>query len=411
MRYLVLLLIASVVTALSLFLWDYIWKTGRRISFLAAAMAVSVVAVCELIYYGLAFPQWQGHLLFPLLYDSTLASLSWLTMFFLCLPVLLLWAAGCALWRLVHGRVKPEPAEALPDSSNMTRRTFLKGAAAALPLAALATSGYGNIDGDTRLDTVRHDLYFPNLPDYLEGYRIGQISDAHMGMFFGPEDLQKALDQLAVQQVNRLEITGDLIDELAYLPECQKILTQNAGRFPDGIDFCYGNHEYYRGLEEITQMLLQTPVRILRNSHICASTGRGQGLSGVSGTDAAPFYIVGADYSFANGDEAFAAERNSFVDEALQGVPQEAFVIMLAHHSAFLDEGFSRHIPLTLSGHTHGGQIILLEPLVEAVGFKYLRGLFQQDGCWGYVSRGTGHWLPFRLGCSREVSVFTLHNQ
>lgn len=56
-----------------------------------------------------------------------------------------------------------------------------------------------------------------------------------------------------------------------------------------------------------------------------------------------------------------------------------------------------------------GGQFALLAPLVQAVGFKYLRGMFKNGSAWGYVNRGTGHWLPFRFLCSREVSVFTLH--
>lgn len=55
------------------------------------------------------------------------------------------------------------------------------------------------------------------------------------------------------------------------------------------------------------------------------------------------FYIVATDYSFAKGDEAFAKEREQYVRETLAKVPEDAFVVMLAHHSAFIDEA----LPIT----------------------------------------------------------------
>lgn len=293
----------------------------------------------------------------------------------------------------------------------MTRRTFVKGLAALIPAAAFATSGAGNVLGESDLDTTHHVLTYKNLPDYLDGYKIGQLSDLHMGLFFSPERLQESIDAVAAQGVNRLEITGDLIDEIVLLPKAREVINANAGRFPDGIDFCYGNHEYYRNFSAITAMLEDTPVRILRNASFEASPGYGQGLKGRRGRDSRPFYIAGTDYSFAQGEEAFAKQRQDYVRQTLDGVPDDAFVVLLAHHSAFIDEAFERQIPLTLCGHTHGAQFAPIGPLVTAVGFKYLRGLFRKGESRGYVNRGTGHWLPFRVLCSREASVFELRKQ
>ena len=70
-------------------------------------------------------------------------------------------------------------------------------------------------------------MKYKNLPDYLDGYKIGQLSDLHMGLFFSPRRLQEALDAVAAQGVNRLEITGDFIDELALLPKARAILEAN----------------------------------------------------------------------------------------------------------------------------------------------------------------------------------------
>ena len=97
----------------------------------------------------------------------------------------------------------------------------------------------------------------------FDGHGLGQFGFFDL-LFKFP--LQEALDAVAAQGVNRLEITGDFIDELALLPKARAILEANVHRFPDGIDFCYGNHEYYRDFNAITAMLEATPVRVLRNS-------------------------------------------------------------------------------------------------------------------------------------------------
>ena len=410
------MIIMSGICVVSALLWNYIYKRNRWPVVAAATVAVTAVAAAGLAYYGSAFPDVQGTTQGVFLLYGSLLSISWFFMFFLAFPVLIAVAAAVFIWRRVRRR-KQKVREKLPPERagnaghGISRRTFLRGVAAAIPAAAAGTSVLGNFVGDSYLDVVRRDLYYPDLPDYLDGYRIGQISDVHLGLFVSPDQLREALEVLAQQGVNRVEITGDLIDELTLLPQCGDVLRRMVSRFPDGIDYCYGNHEYYRGIEEITAMLEATGIRILRNACLEASPGRGQGLAGRSGRDDAPFYVAGVDYSFARGDEAFMAQRQEYVKQALEGVPQSAFVVMLAHHSAFIDEGFARQIPLTMCGHTHGAQFALVGPVVESVGFKYLRGMYRQGDSYGYVNRGTGHWLPFRVFCSREATVFTLHKR
>lgn len=406
------MIVMSCIAVLSLVLWNYIRQTSHKLASIAGGLAVTLIAIGELAYYGIFFPQWITSPLRGVLWYGALASLSWLFMFWIAFPVLLLTAVGVFIWRKKYQRYRPkdELMEAdLQPAAQVSRRTFLKGAMVMIPAAASATSILGNVGGESWLDVSYHHLSYRTLPDYLEGYKIGQISDVHMGLFFSPQQLQEAIDALVAQHVQRLEITGDLIDELSLLPMCQRVLADNASRFPDGIDFCYGNHEYYRNLPAIRDMLKQTPVRILCNSHIEVSPGRGTDLTYCKGNDDRPFYIAGVDYSFAKGDAAFAKEREEFVQEALEKIPEEAFVVMLAHHSAFIDEAFAHHIPLTLCGHTHGAQFAPIGPIVKAIGFKYLRGLFRHGEAVGYVNRGTGHWLPLRVFCSREVSIFELH--
>lgn len=411
------MIIMSCICVCSAVLWNYIYRRSRWLALVVFVAAATVIAGAGLSYYGRVFPAVQGTVEGMLLMYGSLGAISWFFLFFLAFPVLVVASAAVFIERrLRRWKQKRRGVTTMPpvppekgQGRGITRRSFLRGVAAVIPVAAAGTSVLGNFIGESYLAVTRHDLHYPDLPDYLDGYKIGQISDVHLGLFVSPERLREALEALAAEGVNRVEITGDLIDELSLLPQCGDVLREMAAKFPDGMDYCYGNHEYYRGLEAITAMLETTPVRILRNSAIEASPGRGRGLAGQFGRDDAPFYIAGTDYSFARGDEAFAAQRREYVETALDGVPESAFVVMLAHHSDFIDEGFERRIPLTMCGHTHGAQFALIGPVVESVGFKYLRGMYRQGRSYGYVNRGTGHWLPFRVFCSREATVFTLH--
>jgi len=384
----------SCIAVCSVLLWQYIRRQNNKAGTLFGVTAVSMVAIGELWLYGADYITISTSSWFSPLFYGAMASLSWLFMFLLAFPVLLAGAVGCFIYRLFHTDGHPCKASNCV-SKGMSRRTFLKGMAAAIPVLALGTSTIGIFDGEQHLATTVHKLRYPNLPNSLAGYRIGQISDSHMGLFFSPQRLQEAIEVLVKEKVDRVVLTGDLIDELTLLPQCQTILRDACRKFPDGIDFCYGNHEYYRGIERITDMLKKTGVRILRNSNYKAAEN---------------FYIAGTDYSFAQGEENFARQREEYVQKSLQGIPENSFVVMLAHHSAFIDEGFRHHVNLTLCGHTHGAQFAPIGPLVQMIAFKYLRGLFQSgDACYGYVNRGTGHWLPLRIACSREVSIFELN--
>lgn len=385
----------SCLAGVSTLLWQYIRQNSHWGKKALGAIVITALAIGVLVLYGLQFSHLTDRWLLVSEFYLSLGALSWLFSFFFAFPVLVVAALVVFVYKhVVKPPVPTQPGNASQGKHDLSRRTFLKGAIAAIPALSLGTSLWGNFVGEGSLSVTSHKLSFDRLPSYLKGYRLAQISDTHMGLFFSPERLKEAIDAAIQAKADRLVITGDLIDELSLLPQYEAILNESAGHFPDGIDFVYGNHEYYRGIMNIREMLERTPVRILRNSNYEAARGE------------RPFYIAGVDYSFARNDEQFRSAREDFVEKALQGIPADAFVVLLAHHSAFIDEGFAHGINLTLCGHTHGGQVFLLEPLIHLFGFKYLRGLFTDGQHYGYVNRGTGHWLPLRLACSRELSIF-----
>lgn len=410
MFFLLFMIVLSLFSVGTIILWNYIRRGNRYMAKIAMGLAVTVVACGELSLYGTAYQNMEPSFWLDIIHGGALASVSWLMAFLLAFPVILVVAIMVAIARLFRAPQKDRADQSqIPvQATGLSRRKFLTYASTAIPAAALLTSTVGNVVGESYLDVTHNDLFYPDLPDYLDSYRIGQISDTHIGLFFSPKDLEEAILRLAEENVQRLEITGDLIDELSRLSACRDVLNRTAPLFPDGIDFCYGNHEYYRGFQAITDMLAQTPVRVLRNESFCVSPGRGENMAHQSGNSLRPFYIAAVDFSFAPKGPEDDARRENYTAQALSQVPDDAFTVMLAHNSSFIDEAFSHHIPLLMSGHTHGAQFALIGPVVEAVGFKYLRGMYQKDGCYEYVNRGTGHWIPFRVLCSREATVYTL---
>ena len=193
-----------------------------------------------------------------------------------------------------------------------------------------------------------------------------------------------------------LVITGDLIDELALLSPTMERLAAFQSQLPQGIFFCWGNHEYFRDINSIRKALDKSPIVVLENSNKAVGNG---------------LYLAGVDYPWSKDKGGQEVVRRQFFAQAIRGIPADAFTVLLTHHSSFLDDAFAAGIPLSLAGHTHGGQVNIFGKSLLPVQYKYMRGMFRQGDSYGYVSVGTGHWLPLRIGCPAEVSVFTLQRE
>ena len=274
-----------------------------------------------------------------------------------------------------------------------SRRNFFKRTAVVVPAVVGVTGSVAAFQGNGELQLRKIQLALKDRPEVLKGYKIGQLSDVHIGPFIGMDKLKEMVDAIASEHPNRLVITGDLIDDLGYLDEVADYLDSRVQDFPDGIDYILGNHEYRVDVERVWKRLHQTKMHMYRNSHQ-------QILGGPR-----PVYLVGMDYHF---KDDVQEENVRLLDKAMKGMPDNAYPILLAHHPNYIPEAFRRHIPLTLSGHTHGGQINLWGVNLVPVYKPYWKGLYEEQGLFAYVSRGSGHWFPVRLNCAREVTVFTV---
>ena len=269
------------------------------------------------------------------------------------------------------------------------------------PLYSFVTATYAN--QIERNDTVENffDIPIKNLPAELNNFKIAQISDIHLGAFYSLDKLKELLNQIVKAQPDLLTITGDIFDSVEVNEEAIKIVDSYCDKFKYGIFYCHGNHEHHRGIKLIEEKLSQTKIHWLVNQ---------------SQNVIKNLYIVGVDYPMSapvmrSKDEVeqnnFNLRKKKFLTQAMQNVEKNSICILLAHHPEFIDDAVDFKIPLTLTGHTHGSQIGFFGlPLFPV--FKYTRGMFQHDNCYGYVHVGNGSWFPFRLGCPPEIAYFTL---
>ena len=258
------------------------------------------------------------------------------------------------------------------------------------PLTALILSIYGS--AFERKSVAVREFDIPVAGEFAP-YKIAQLSDIHLGLFFNLDDLHKLLQQTAELKPDALAITGDLFDDSEQNEAAAQILSEYAAKFPDGIFFCWGNHEYYRNIPATRRYLEKTPVKLLENEH---TTVRGR------------LVFAGVDYPMNR--EKFTELKDAYAAKTLADLPQDAVTVLLAHHPEFIDNAAAADVTLTLTGHTHGSQFgILGYPLFPF--FKYTRGIVRIGDSVGYVHCGNGSWFSLRLGCPPEIAVFTLRGE
>ena len=297
------------------------------------------------------------------------------------------------LWRKFHKPTKFNPQR---------RRVLARGIV--YPFLSLALALYGNrVEKNSDVENFI-DVPIKNLPPELEGFKIAQISDIHLGAYFSLERLEGLLQRIADSKPDLLAITGDIFDDVNLNPDAIKLVDSFTNKFKFGIYYVHGNHEHFRGIREIEQMLTHTKIHWLvnRSRHVTSKLF----IAGVDYPQRAPVTSSDDDEQARN----FAAARRTFLDDATKYIPDGAIKILLAHHPEFIDDGAERNFALTLTGHTHGSQFgIFGVPLFPV--FKYTRGVVKIGDSLGYVHVGNGSWFPFRLGCPPEIAYFTLKAQ
>jgi predicted MPP superfamily phosphohydrolase len=322
----------------------------------------------------------------PLLY-SLLLIWGLLALPLLALPLMTGWSL-IAIFQHLFSKKKAPAAETAPDIS---RRQFIGSTAVAVPL--LATFGATAISVGQRNHFRIRDITVPirDLPRDLDGLRIAQLSDTHVGKFTHGKlliDLAEATNRLKADLVL---LTGDLIDQsLDDLPEALDMVRRLDPR--SGLYLIEGNHDLFESPEKFATGVTQAGFNLLRDENA---------LLDIKGH---PLELLGIRWS------KHGVPFDPLVDHVFnqRGNP-EALPILLAHHPHAFDRAAALGIPLTLAGHTHGGQI-MLTPEIGAgpLMFKYWSGLYQQKAANLVVSNGAGNWFPLRTAAPAEIVHITL---
>jgi uncharacterized protein len=273
------------------------------------------------------------------------------------------------------------------------RRRFLGAVRWALLGAPAVATGYGTFVQRFRLSVREQNIPVPGLPHDLHGLRVAQLTDIHLSPFLSVRELERAVEMANETRPHLALVTGDLITTSDDpLDDCLLALARLQA--DAGVFGCMGNHEIYAETEEYTQVEgARLGMRFLRRQSELLRFG------------SADLNLAGVDYQHFNHPYLVGAETLT--------VPG-AFNVLLSHNPDVFPVAVAKGFPLTIAGHTHGGQVrveILRQDLNVARFFtRYVDGLYHsKDGSSIFVSRGIGTIaIPARLGAPPEIALLKL---
>lgn len=233
------------------------------------------------------------------------------------------------------------------------------------------------------------EIAIPKLPAGLEGTRIVQLTDLHIGPILKKDWLASVVARTNALEPDLILMTGDYVDGYASeIGDELEPLADLSAKY--GVFAVTGNHEYYWNMLEWCRALEHLNVTLLENEHRSLGiNGETIVLAGIPDLSATRFGFPGPDTA-----------------SALAGAP-EAVTILLSHQPRLSRE---YRADLILSGHTHGGLMFFLQPLIARFNSGFVNGMYPLEGKNVYVSPGTGLWNGFscRIGVPAEITEFVL---
>lgn len=272
------------------------------------------------------------------------------------------------------------------------------GVAAAIALAV----GVAGWLGSHRLRVTRLTASWPDLPPALDGLTIAQVSDLHVGPHSSRGFHRRVRRAIEAARADLIVVTGDLVDDFARDVEVYAAAFGSLAA-PLGVWVSPGNHDVYAGWDEVRARLERLPLTVLVND--ARVVKRGDARLAVAGLGDP----AGRHWTREGGASAAPAPAR-----ALRDIPAGVFTIALAHNPSLWPDLAKRGVALTLSGHTHWGQLAhrRLDWSLASHFLEHAMGMAAVDGSLLYIHPGTGYWgIPFRLGAWPEVTVITIQRR
>ena len=290
----------------------------------------------------------------------------------------------------------PSPRPAHAPASALSRRAMMQASVSILPLSAASAgaTGLASAPDEARVPVIK--MRFPDLHPDLEGLKILHLSDLHLGVSKRVEHLDALLARVAPLAPDLIVLTGDVADNLEELQAALEVLHRYRPRL--GVYASLGNHEYLHDIRRTRPIYDQSPVPLLVDRGETLAVGR------------AKLYVAGADDPVAMGGPRVAEVLERSIERCSEHAPEGAFRLLLCHRPEGFGPAAKRGFHLTLSGHTHGGQIGLFgrSAFQSLWPDLYLWGTYARGGSRLYTTSGFGHWFPFRLACPTEAPLLVL---
>jgi uncharacterized protein len=291
--------------------------------------------------------------------------------------------------------VKRKPAYQEFDSS---RRVFLRRGMYTLTAASFAGTAYGALVERARPEATTAEFPIASLPPALDGFTIALASDVHSSIFMTKREMDGYVARLNSMKADLIVVTGDFVNSLTdeVYPFAESFSELKA---PHGVYGVMGNHDFFASDPElVAREVNDCGVRLLRNDRVTISK-------------------AGAQFDLLGVDDTGHAERAAQLIQTARGtsgrhVPQ----VLLCHRPYFLPQAAEQNIDLMLSGHTHGGQIVLAtfgRTMVTpaALASPYVWGKYRSGNTSMYVSRGIGTvGIPVRINCPPEITKIVLRS-
>ena len=290
---------------------------------------------------------------------------------------------------------------------NKMRKIIMRlGAVLATSIACAVVVGY--VSCFTVIKVGHHNYTSPDVPESFNGYRIVHVSDLHLGTYnLFPGTVDRIVKKVNEQHGDVIFFTGDLVN-FSHTEAAQFINRLREMKARDGVYSVLGNHDYLRYvsynneserlryMEEMKEMQHKAGWNLLLNENRIIRRGNDS------------IFVVGSEN---DGLPPFPAKGD--LKKALKGIPSNAFKVLLSHDPTQWRRKVLplTNIQLTLSGHTHAGQIKILGHSPSALVYGEWDGMYSQDGRALFISSGVGEALvPFRLGAWPKIDIITLHS-
>lgn len=259
-------------------------------------------------------------------------------------------------------------------------------------VCAAALSTVGMVKSVASLEVIRVDVPVKNLPQELDGLTIAQLSDLHVSSVFTAPRMEKVVQETNALKPDIIAVTGDFVDGTPEKREADLLPLKNL-KAKYGVFAIEGNHEHYVDYEGWMKFLPTLNMRLLRNeSALLSINGRQVAVLGLTDPMALRYRRELPD-----------------INKAARGTQQADLRILLSHQPKYAPF-YSSEAALMLSGHTHGGQVTALEPVISKLNNGYVRGLYPVGPMQLYVNQGTDVWNGFllRLGTTSEITLMRL---